>query len=69
MKSVIAAVVIFIILIVVAFQDRAHQILKAEIIEFMAAGDRNTGSDGFERDLQIAELEARLFNLETNCEK
>lgn len=38
--------------------------LRDEVKGFMAQGGRNTAAEGFERDLKLAELEARLDNVE-----
>ena len=64
MKKWIAGLVMLLLVAGVTYETSRYESLQDEVIAFMSAGDRNTGAEGFDRDLQIAELEARLSCLE-----
>lgn len=42
-------------------------VIVISLLNFASVGGRNTADDGFERDLQITELQAKLSNLEQQC--
>ena len=68
MKKVLAALLAMLLVGLLAMSSMETAGLQKEVRAFMAVGDRNTGSEGFERDMQLNALDARLTNVEQMIE-
>lgn len=67
MRSRATGVIVFLLILLIGVDANQHRYLQGTLRGFMEEGDRNTAEDGFDRDMKIAELDARLSNIEQWC--
>lgn len=67
MRSKATGLFLILLVLLAGIDITEHNFLKGAVDTFMAEGDRNTADDGFERDIKLAELDARLSNVEAIC--